>query len=896
METVSKSSSPVKLIIIGGIILFIVIGIIAVIAMLMQDEGESERKAFQDATCNVEDPSPIEINMCSMVTHCTFDNKICEFECPFDYRKDDNGCQTSCECAENGQYQGDIRYDISQINSMAKEYGYLDEKEDFDLFYGSVTTSTHLWTDDVVDGINRIPYTLHDNIKASRRKMQIIEETFEYFTKMLCIEFVPRTTEKDYALIVSGEGCTSFLGNAKNGEQKVSLDDGCDYFVIALHEFQHLLGWAHEHTRADRDGYIEIFKENILEGMYANNFMKKVKDDVLIANTMYDLKSRVQYGSSSLAKGRGLDTFLIRGTHERVLRDNHSPYSESDLFEIRNAYNCLKPVTDASWSEWGEWSACDATCGKGELYRYRKCENKNKELVIECPGGYFEKQDCSEGGECPYSWLPWEGWSHCYEKCGPEIRGNFRKCTGAEECLGKSFIVEDCGHPPCDESGKPAGGSTNVGGDSSGKDDRMTETSWGEWSSCSASCDGERKREKSCGNSLCSGSNSEREVCNTGICYEGDVLGEWGEWGSCTAECNQKRKRRCHGVDRKPVDKCGANAPEFEFEEKLCDSYNCRNQGGQWGEWSACSASCEGTRMRNKMCNGRVCPGESPEGEMCNVGVCEDTLGIWSSWSSCSHLCSQERKRKCRHLNNEVSTLCGYNAQEYEYDKRSCNTKNCETESSSSVGEWGFWSSCSRSCDGTRTRKQECQQSFCPNQKEQSEQCNVGVCTGEDDSDGTDENNSIFEMRELKISNTLCGSSSNIKWYFGDFNGDRRTDALCITLGGSLSLGHANTVGNVEKLHWKGTARSCSGENIYIADFNGDGKDDVLCKDEMKRRLVLLYANSVGVLSEKEVDAGNFCTDPSDNLVLINMPNSKTMDLLCHFEDKHIEVRSNIGG
>ena len=52
------------------------------------------------------------------------------------------------------------------------------------------------------------------------------------------------------------------------GAQDLSLDDGCvsrDYPGIVMHELMHAAGFFHEHTRPDRDIFVRINFENILE-------------------------------------------------------------------------------------------------------------------------------------------------------------------------------------------------------------------------------------------------------------------------------------------------------------------------------------------------------------------------------------------------------------------------------------------------------------------------------------------------------------------------------------------------------------------------------------------------------------------------------------------------------
>lgn len=57
------------------------------------------------------------------------------------------------------------------------------------------------------------------------------------------------------------------MGRA-GGMQVVSLDPAClqKGKGVALHELMHVVGFWHEHSRADRDKYIKISWNNILTG------------------------------------------------------------------------------------------------------------------------------------------------------------------------------------------------------------------------------------------------------------------------------------------------------------------------------------------------------------------------------------------------------------------------------------------------------------------------------------------------------------------------------------------------------------------------------------------------------------------------------------------------------
>lgn len=59
--------------------------------------------------------------------------------------------------------------------------------------------------------------------------------------------------------------CCSFVGRELRGAQAISIGKNCDKFGIVVHELGHVIGFWHEHTRPDRDNYIQILSENIKE-------------------------------------------------------------------------------------------------------------------------------------------------------------------------------------------------------------------------------------------------------------------------------------------------------------------------------------------------------------------------------------------------------------------------------------------------------------------------------------------------------------------------------------------------------------------------------------------------------------------------------------------------------
>ncbi|KAB7493697.1 Astacin-like metalloendopeptidase, partial [Armadillidium nasatum] len=101
-------------------------------------------------------------------------------------------------------------------------------------------------------------------------------QTFDNLTNG-CVKFIERTTEADYIYIVAMKECFSYIGRI-GGAQKVDLATGCKEFMrYIFHELFHVLGFEHEHIRPDRDEYISVEYENIIDDEDIQILLKRSK-------------------------------------------------------------------------------------------------------------------------------------------------------------------------------------------------------------------------------------------------------------------------------------------------------------------------------------------------------------------------------------------------------------------------------------------------------------------------------------------------------------------------------------------------------------------------------------------------------------------------------------------
>ncbi|XP_072144664.1 astacin-like metalloprotease toxin 1 [Dermacentor andersoni] len=196
----------------------------------------------------------------------------------------------------------------------------------------ATTDSKRLWPGGI------IWYAVDSTLDTSRI-MRIIRRSMDWIEDKTCLRFIKRAHEKDYVRIVSKEGCYSYLGR-NGGEQELSLGNGCHFVGTVTHELLHAVGFFHEHSRPDRDDYIDIFPENIIKGFLSS--FDKVEPSQIRYLTKFDYQSVMLYGSNAFSRGPDLPSMLTKDG--RTLRDvyDKAGLSQSDIVRINALYNCKR--------------------------------------------------------------------------------------------------------------------------------------------------------------------------------------------------------------------------------------------------------------------------------------------------------------------------------------------------------------------------------------------------------------------------------------------------------------------------------------------------------------------------------------------------------------------------
>jgi len=121
----------------------------------------------------------------------------------------------------------------------------------------SLSNSLSLWLDGIV------PYEIDAGVTEHGR--EVVQNAIAHWNQNSTITLVDRAqtpdTGPDFVRFIAGPGCASWVGR-QGGAQEVWVSNFCTSGSM-IHEVGHALGLLHEHTRSDRDQFIEVQWSNI---------------------------------------------------------------------------------------------------------------------------------------------------------------------------------------------------------------------------------------------------------------------------------------------------------------------------------------------------------------------------------------------------------------------------------------------------------------------------------------------------------------------------------------------------------------------------------------------------------------------------------------------------------
>lgn len=136
------------------------------------------------------------------------------------------------------------------------------------------------------------------------------------------VSFVESTGSGSYVLVKDSDGNSSYVGMI-GGPQDMEIFNW-NYLYVIVHEIGHALGLEHEHSRSDRDSYVNIFYANIESGQ-AGNFSRSTT----VNYGSYDFDSVMHYYRTAFSQN-GENTIEPKPAYTSYLntmgqRDHLSP-------------------------------------------------------------------------------------------------------------------------------------------------------------------------------------------------------------------------------------------------------------------------------------------------------------------------------------------------------------------------------------------------------------------------------------------------------------------------------------------------------------------------------------------------------------------------------------------
>jgi len=164
-----------------------------------------------------------------------------------------------------------------------------------------------------------------------------ISQAIDDYHRYTCLRFSKQSRRPSgpHIYFTTGSGCSSPVGRGSRGNS-IRLARGCWRKGTVMHEIGHSIGLFHEQSRPDRDNYVRILWENIIE-RNKFNFNKLTTSRIDSRGTPYDYDSMMHYGSRFFSKN-GKNTIQTKNSRDQNRIGSRSGFSKTDIVQIKKMY------------------------------------------------------------------------------------------------------------------------------------------------------------------------------------------------------------------------------------------------------------------------------------------------------------------------------------------------------------------------------------------------------------------------------------------------------------------------------------------------------------------------------------------------------------------------------
>ncbi|XP_072154278.1 seminal metalloprotease 1-like isoform X1 [Bemisia tabaci] len=190
---------------------------------------------------------------------------------------------------------------------------------------------------------NGVVYYVFEESEVDEYHRNLVRAALRTMEQYSCVRFKESSAHGPHLRVRNiGEGCASVIGYQRD-EQSQDLylsGEACYTQGSIQHEFLHSLGFGHEHTRPDRDSYVNIQWSNIVPGAEINFTKRRVRwvTDLL----PYDYQSVMHYRPDAFKRDISSLTVVPRQPGAIALIGQRIQLSRLDVEKLNLLYGCYK--------------------------------------------------------------------------------------------------------------------------------------------------------------------------------------------------------------------------------------------------------------------------------------------------------------------------------------------------------------------------------------------------------------------------------------------------------------------------------------------------------------------------------------------------------------------------